>query len=135
MKNSIFQIPIIPQTLSINNQRITSAKSINLDTITKLIEHSFKNEGMKATFALIVFEMFLFEGRSVLLPAQRGTEKINFAFRKKIKKMIWLIMFRVKFQNIFALKQNKWKSYFDVLLVSLNLMVYFFVLKNSPQIF
>ena len=43
---------------------------------------------MKATFALIVFEMFLFEGRSVLLPAQRGTGKINFAFRKKIKKMI-----------------------------------------------
>ena len=37
LKNSIFEIPIIPQTLNINNQRTTSAKSINLVIIRKLI--------------------------------------------------------------------------------------------------
>ena len=43
LKNSIFEIPIIPQTLNINNQRTTSAESINLDIIKKLIEYSLKN--------------------------------------------------------------------------------------------
>ena len=38
LKNSIFEILIIPQTLNINNWRTTSAKSINLDSIRKLIE-------------------------------------------------------------------------------------------------
>ena len=36
-------MPIIPQTLNINNLRTTSAKSINLHTIRKLIEYSLKN--------------------------------------------------------------------------------------------
>ena len=37
-KNSIFEIPIIPQTLNINNWRTASANSINLDIIRKLID-------------------------------------------------------------------------------------------------
>ena len=45
LKNSIFEIPIILQNLNINNWRATSAKSINLIIITKLIKHSFKNVG------------------------------------------------------------------------------------------
>ena len=36
-------MPIIPQALNINNLRTTSAKTINLHTIRKLIEFSFKN--------------------------------------------------------------------------------------------
>ena len=43
LKNSIFEMPIITQTLNINNLRTTSAKSINLHTIRKLAEYSFKN--------------------------------------------------------------------------------------------
>ena len=43
LKNSIFEMPIIPQILNTNNLRNTSAKSINLHTIRKLIECSFKN--------------------------------------------------------------------------------------------
>ena len=43
LKNSIFEMPVIPQTLNILNLRTTSAKSINLNTIRKLIEYSFKN--------------------------------------------------------------------------------------------
>ena len=42
LKNWIFEMPIIPQTLNINNSRTTRAKSINLHTIRKLIECSFK---------------------------------------------------------------------------------------------
>ena len=38
LKNSIFEIPIVPQTLRIDNLRTTSAKSINLVTVCNLIE-------------------------------------------------------------------------------------------------
>ena len=43
LKNLIFEMPIITQTLNINNLRTTSAKSINLHTIRKLVEYSLKN--------------------------------------------------------------------------------------------
>ena len=36
-------MPVTPQTLNINNLRITGAKSINLEIIRKLIKYSFKN--------------------------------------------------------------------------------------------
>ena len=40
LKNLIFEIPIITRTLNINNLRTTSAKSINLHTIRKLVGYS-----------------------------------------------------------------------------------------------
>ena len=64
LKNSIFEMPIITRTLNIYNVRTTSAKSINLYTIRKLIKYSLKNVHVK---------VLLFEGWSVLPPAQRGT--------------------------------------------------------------
>ena len=42
LKNSIFQMPTILQTLNIDILRTTSAKSSNLHTIRKLIECSSK---------------------------------------------------------------------------------------------
>ena len=42
-ENFISEMPIITQTLNINNLRAKSAKSINLPTIRKLVEHSLKN--------------------------------------------------------------------------------------------
>ena len=59
LKNSIFEMPIIAQTLNINNLRTASAMSINLHTIRKLTEYSLK-------IVLTVFEILLSEGRSVL---------------------------------------------------------------------
>ena len=59
LKNSIFEMPIIAQTLNISNLRTASAKSINLHTIRKLTEYSLK-------IVLTVFEILLSEGRSVL---------------------------------------------------------------------
>ena len=56
LKNSIFEMPIITQTLIINNLRTTSAKSVNLNFIRKLVEYSFKNVLAKAMFILTVFE-------------------------------------------------------------------------------
>ena len=54
IKNSIFEMPIILQTLNINNLRTTSAKSINLHTIRKLIEYSLKNVLQKQCLLLSV---------------------------------------------------------------------------------
>ena len=47
LKNSIFDMTIIPRTLNIHNLRTTSAKSINLHTIRELIEYSFKTVRVK----------------------------------------------------------------------------------------
>ena len=71
LKNSTFEMPIIPQTFNVNNLKATNAKSTNLHTIRNLIEYSLKN--VKATFTLTIFEILLFEARSVLSPAQQGT--------------------------------------------------------------
>ena len=49
LKNSIFEMPTVPQTLNINNLRATSAKS----TIRKLIKHYLKNICVKAMFSHI----------------------------------------------------------------------------------
>ena len=86
LKNSIFEKPIIPQTLNINNLRITSAKAINLHIIRKIIEYSLKNCLLKEMFSLTVFEIVLFKGRSVLSPAQRvtGSERVKkYSFLEK----------------------------------------------------
>ena len=85
LKTAIFQIPIIPQTLNINNERTTTAKSINLDIIRKLIKYSLKKLPVKAIFTLTVFEILLFEGRSVLRPAQRvtGSERVKISVKNQ----------------------------------------------------
>ena len=72
-------MPVITQTLNINNLRATSAKSINLHTIRKLVKYSLKNVPANVMFTLTAFEILLSEGRSVLPPVQRGTgsERVN----------------------------------------------------------
>ena len=50
LKNSIFEIPIIPQTLN-----------INLHIIRKVIKYSLKNVLEKTMYTLTVFEILLFE--------------------------------------------------------------------------
>ena len=72
LKNLISVIPIIPQTLNINNQRITSAKSINLDIIRKPIPYSLKTAPGKAIFVLTAFEILLFESRLLLTASEWG---------------------------------------------------------------
>ena len=54
LKNSIFEISIIAQTLTINNLRTTSANSINLHTIRKLVEYFLKNAWQRQ-FLLLPF--------------------------------------------------------------------------------
>ena len=66
-------MPIIPQTLNINNSRTARAESINLHTIRKLIEYSLENLPLKAMFTRTVFQILMSEGRSVLSPSKRGT--------------------------------------------------------------
>ena len=59
LKNLIFEIPIIPQNLNINNYRITMAKSINLDIVRKLIKYSCEgNVRVKEMFILINICLF-----------------------------------------------------------------------------
>ena len=85
LKNSIFEMPVIPQTLKINNSRTTRAKSINLHTIRKLIEYSLKKVLIKAMFTPTVFNILMSEVRLVLSPAQRvtGSERANMKLFKK----------------------------------------------------
>ena len=72
-------MPIITQTLNIDNLRTTSAKSVNLHTIRKLVEYSLKNVAAKAMFTPTVSKILMSEDKSVLSPAQRGTgsEMVN----------------------------------------------------------
>ena len=62
LKNSIFEMPIIPQTLNTNNLRNTSAKSINLHTIRKLIECSLKNVFSKG-------DVYYYRFRDIAVPS------------------------------------------------------------------
>ena len=80
LKNPIFEMPIIPQTLNINNLTITIAKSIKLHTIRTLIKYSLKTF-VKAMFTFIVFQILLYKCRSKLSPAQRV--KNNIVLRKR----------------------------------------------------
>ena len=57
LKNLIFEIPITPQTLSINKQRTTSAKSIKLHIIRKLINQSLKNDVVRQ-YLLLLFSRY-----------------------------------------------------------------------------
>ena len=61
-----FEMPVIPQTLNINNMRTASAKSINLHNIRKLTEYSLKIICVKATLTLIVSEIFMYKVSWVL---------------------------------------------------------------------
>ena len=67
--------------------RPTSAKSINPLTIRKLIEYSLKNIPVKAMFTITVFEILLFEGRSVLSLTQQGTgsERVSVKNQKNVQ--------------------------------------------------
>ena len=100
LENSIFGTPITPQLLKINNLGTTSAKSINLHTIRKLIKCSLKNVPVKAVLTLIVSEILLFEGRLVLLPTLAGyRERKGKSFSEKSKKIFgfcwitWIFFF------------------------------------------
>ena len=53
LKSLIFEIPIIPQTLNINNYRVTNAKYYNLDILRKFIEYSLKNHLVKKCLLLL----------------------------------------------------------------------------------
>ena len=74
-------MPIITQTLNMNNLRTTSAKSNNLHTIRKLIEYSLKTVLVKAMFTLTVFEILLSEGQYYHLPSgPQGAEGLKIFF-------------------------------------------------------
>ena len=61
------------QKLNINNWRTTSAKFANLVIIRKRMKYSFKKMIVNTQITLTLFEIFLFEDRSVLWPAQQVT--------------------------------------------------------------
>ena len=63
LKNSVFEIPVIPENLNTSKLRTTNTKSIKLHTIEKLITYSLKNFCVKGMFAFTVFEILQFECR------------------------------------------------------------------------
>ena len=98
LKTWIFEIPVITQDLNINNLRTTSAKSINLNTIRKLLEYSLKGTGEKTVFILRVSGILRSEGRSVLWAAQQrsGSKgvKVPVKNQKNIGNLLILILFQ-----------------------------------------
>ena len=89
LKTSIFEIPISQQLLNINNLRTTSARSLNLHTIRKLIEYSFQNM-VKEMVAYTFFKILLTECRSIFWPAEEGTESERAKFLVKNQKYIYI---------------------------------------------
>ena len=92
MKNLIFEILIILQTLNINDFRTISGKSINLDIIRKLIEYSLKKISMKKMFTLIFIKIALFKCSSVLSPAHWVTqsERAKYSvYNQKLFSVCW----------------------------------------------
>ena len=61
-------MPIIPQTLNINNLRTANAKSIKLNTIRKAIKYALGKVCVKAMFTFTVFEILPFVGRRYYHP-------------------------------------------------------------------
>ena len=68
--------------------------------IRKLIKYSFKMVAVQALFTLTVFEVLLFEGRSVLAPARRGTGS------KRVK-CGWFYMLWIIARNVLKI-ENGW---------------------------
>ena len=70
---------ITPQTLNINNLRTTSAKSISLHTIRKLIEYYFKNLSVKAmlTLTILVSDSILKHAEGWRLNKRKSTVSIR----------------------------------------------------------
>ena len=89
-KYSIFEIPVIPQTLNINNKRTTSANFINLHIIRKAMEYSLKEVVFKTMFIVTVLEILLLQSRSVLRSTERvpGSQRIKFSVKNKKKAVL-----------------------------------------------
>ena len=79
LEHSIFEIPTITQTLNINNLRTTTAKSINLYTIRKLVEYILKNAGQTQCLLLLFSRYCCLKVGRYCEPAKRGTgsERVN----------------------------------------------------------
>lgn len=74
LKNPIFEMPIIPPTLNINNLRTTRVGKVYQPIYhQKSYGGFFKKQSVKAMFTVTIFRILSFEGRSVLSPAQHST--------------------------------------------------------------
>ena len=84
LKNSIFEIPIIPQALNINNYGIASESLSTWISLEILSNTLLKNLWSKTMFTITAFEKLLLEVRLLLSPAQWGTgsEKVKFSMKK-----------------------------------------------------
>ena len=79
-KNSIFEMPIITQTLNLNDMRTKSANSINLHTIRKVVEYPLKNFVDKDNVYSSYFRDIAIrrQTRIVIRPAGTGIGGIKF---------------------------------------------------------
>ena len=93
LKTLIFKMPIIAQTLNINNLITTRAKAINLLTNRKLVEYSFKNGVEKAMFIFSVSEILLSKGRLVL------------------RRFEWFLIFFYFVQSLSKKPKKYWESF------------------------
>ena len=98
VKNSVFENPIISQTLSIKNYiKIKNVETISLHIIRNLMKKSFKMLLVETMFTLTVFQILLFEVFLVLRPTQRfpGIKLVKFNWKTK-KNVRLLVVFLKK---------------------------------------
>ena len=87
MKNKIFEITIILQTLNIKNWNTTGGKFFCLDIINNLFKYFLESAGVEIMFTITVFEMYLVKRRSVLQPEQQVLERKKVQFSVKQQKV------------------------------------------------
>ena len=81
LKNSVFEDPIISQTLSIKNyKKIKNTEIISLHIIRNLMKKSLKILLVETMFTFTVFQILLLEIFLVLRPTQRfpGIKMVKF---------------------------------------------------------
>lgn len=98
VKNSVFENPIISQTLSIKNYiKIKNVETISLHIIRNIMKKYFKMLLVETMFTLTVFQILLFEVFLVLRPTQRfpGIKLVKFNWKTK-KNVRLLVVFLKK---------------------------------------
>ena len=109
LKNSIFEDPIISQTLSIKNyKKIKNTEMISLHIIRNLMKKSLKILLVETMFTFTVFQILLLEFLLVLRPTQRfpGTKMVKFNW--KTKKMFNFWWYFLKNDFVTSLGDFEW---------------------------
>ena len=102
MKNSIFEIPLIAETLNVKYLKTASAKSINLNIIRKLIKYSLNKTLLEAMLTLNVLQ------DSVITRPAGNRERNGYIFSGKPQKYLAIVFNYLKSDCLKCLEGFEW---------------------------